>query len=255
MPFCRYCGRKLEEGEHCTCHEQAGKVSADLLNKTDMQGKQLIGAAWKDFTCLLKMPTTYGALYIQRENYIAALIFLVLHGICSGIFATLCIGKINGLISLGGSLTEKLKFSSVGAFFLTLLYSVILASILACLFLGIGKVMKGQITFQKALCIASLRSVISVPVILVSCLIFLLNIPAGIVVYYCAGTLLGASFLEAGAEGILGISKDRKFYLAILVIVLFVFLFLLFASMVWPNYIPASIRDAFSFDNIVNALS
>lgn len=254
MPFCRYCGQKLEEGESCSCRGQAAEVPAELSSKEMALGKQLIGKVWKDFIDLLKTPVKCGASYIQRENFMVALIFLVLHGICSGLFALLCIGKLNGIISLGGSITESMKFSSAWAFFSTLLYSVALAGILACLFLGIGKMMKGQINFQKALCIASLRSVILIPLTLISCLIFLLNIPAGLILYYCVGTLLGAGFLLTGTEGILGLSRDRKFYLTISVIVLFILVFFLFASKIWPNYIPSSIRNVFSWANLLNML-
>lgn len=254
MSFCRYCGRKLEEGEHCNCCGQSAETSADLPDKAQIQGRQLIRTIWRDFIYLLKTPVKYGASYIKRGNCAAALSFLVLHGLCSGLFALLCVGKINGVISLGGSITEGLKFSSAGAFFLTLLYSIILSGILVCLFFGIGKMMKGQISFQEALCIASLRSVISSPVSLVSCLIFLLNIPAGIILYYFAGTLLGTSFLANGTEGISGMSREHKFYLTLSVTLLFVLIFLLFVSKVWPNYLPSSIRSIFSWDYIMNLL-
>lgn len=266
MAFCRYCGRKLEEGELCNCKNQNEnqeiQVSQDtsfqesqpIVTSADVsvQGKQIAGETWKEYVHILKAPISYGALYVQNANIITSLIFLLLHGICSGIFAVLCIGKINGLIGLGGSMTEGLKFSSLGSFFLTVVYSLILAVVLAGLYFVGAKLMKGQLSLQESLCVVSMRSVISVPVTLIGCLIFMLNIPAGIALYYSAGMLAGAIFLMAGSDGIIGVSCDRKAYLNIGIIIIFLVIFVVFASKALPSYIPSSIRETFSWENIIS---
>ncbi len=117
MAFCRYCGRELQEGEVCSCRDQGETPKTEVADAVSIQGKQIAGEAWKDFIRLLKSPASYAGSYVKSGNMVTAILFLVLQAICSSIFAVLCIGKINGLIGLGGSMTESLKFSSVGGFF------------------------------------------------------------------------------------------------------------------------------------------
>ena len=254
MAFCRYCGRKLEEGETCTCQNQAGAPGSSVKAEVVLdQGKQAVGAAWKEFVHLLKAPVSYGESYVRKGNWVTSLIFLVLQGICSGLFAVFFVGKINGLIGLGGSMTGDLKFSGVGAFFLTLLYSLILSAVLAGLYLAGAKLLKGQARFQEALSIVSMRSVILIPVTLVSCLVFLISISAGIVCYYCMGALAAVTFLMAGSRGIAEVNPDRRIYLTVGVLFVFVVVFFLFASWVLPSYVPSSLRDISSLGGIMNS--
>ena len=172
MAFCRYCGRELQEGEVCSCRDQGETPKTEVADAVSIQGKQIAGEAWKDFIRLLKSPASYAGSYVKSGNMVTAILFLVLQAICSSIFAVLCIGKINGLIGLGGSMTESLKFSSVGAFFLTLLYSILLSVALTALYLGGSKLLRGELSIRQALSAVSVRSVILVPVKLAGCLLF-----------------------------------------------------------------------------------
>lgn len=278
MAFCRYCGRKLEDGEVCTCQQaqqnqaQAQQQAAPQQNvqyqapqqaapqpgaapAVSVQGKQVLDALLKDLIDLVKAPGTSAQGYVRRGDVTVSVIFLLLQGICSAIFALFCIGKINSLIALGGSMTQNIKFSGVGAFFLTLLYTVIFEAVLAGLYFGVGKLLGGQLRFQEALSIVSMRSVILVPVILVSCLVFLLNISAGIVFYYFAGALAGVIFLVAGSNGIANLTPDRKVYLNLIVTVVFTLIFLFLGTKLLPSYVPSSLREFFSTDNLMNMLS
>ncbi|HIS32635.1 MAG TPA: hypothetical protein IAB44_13995 [Candidatus Limivivens intestinipullorum] len=250
MAFCKYCGRKLEEGETCSCQGQAAPASQPAF-----QGGQLALTVWANFLHIWKSPAENGQDYVQNGGLLTAAMLLLFHGICSGLFAVLCIGKINGLIGLGGSLTERMKFSSAGAFFLTVLYSLILSVLLTViLFLG-NKLLRGEGGIQEMLRIASMRAAISIPVTLIGCLVFLLNVPAGIVIYYCAGALAGTGFLAAGVEGIAGLNRDRKIYLLVGGMILFAVVFLLFALWVFPSYIPSNVRELFSWDNLVSSIA
>lgn len=276
MAFCRYCGRKLEDGEVCTCQQtqqnQAPQQVAPQQNvqqaapqqaaaqpgaapAVSVQGKQVLDTLLKDLIDLVKAPGTSAQGYVRRGDVTVSVIFLLLQGICSAIFALFCIGKINSLIALGGSMTQNIKFSGVGAFFLTLLYTVIFEAVLAGLYFGVGKLLGGQLRFQEALSIVSMRSVILVPVILVSCLVFLLNISAGIVFYYFAGALAGVIFLVAGSNGIANLTPDRKVYLNLIVTVVFTLIFLFLGTKLLPSYVPSSLREFFSTDNLMNMLS
>ena len=118
-----------------------------------------------------------------------------------------------------------------------------------------GELLGGRLRFQEALSIVSMRSVILVPMILVSCLVFLLNISAGIVFYFCAGALAGATFLVAGSSGIANLSPNRKVYLNLIVTVVFTLIFLFLGTKLLPSYVPSSLREFFSTDNLMNMLS
>ncbi|RHO54609.1 hypothetical protein DW094_09190 [Ruminococcaceae bacterium AM07-15] len=268
----------MEDGEVCTCQQaqqnqaQAQQQAAPQQNvqyqapqqaapqpgaapAVSAQGKQVMDALLKDLVGLVKAPATTAPGYVRRGDVTVSVIFLLLQGICSAIFALFCIGKINSLIALGGSMTQNIKFSGVGAFFLTLLYTVIFEAVLAGLYFGVGKLLGGQLRFQEALSIVSMRSVILVPVILVSCLVFLLNISAGIVFYYFAGALAGVIFLVAGSNGIANLTPDRKVYLNLIVTVVFTLIFLFLGTKLLPSYVPSSLREFFSTDNLMNMLS
>ena len=81
MAFCRYCGRKLEDGEVCTCQQaqqnqaQAPQQAAPQQNvqyqapqqaapqpgaapAVSAQGKQVMDALLKDLVGLVKAPAT-----------------------------------------------------------------------------------------------------------------------------------------------------------------------------------------------------
>lgn len=254
MAFCRYCGRELKEGETCSCRGQNEAPKTSVGTLMGSSGTQVAGAVWQTFLLLLKHPMSRSRSYILSGNSVSALIFFVLQGICSGLFAILCVSKINSLIGLGGSLTENLQFSGVSAFFLTLVYSILLSVILSALCFAGSKLFRGEIGFQNALCAASMRSVISVPVSLLGCLFLLLNVPAGFLIFYGIGLLAGVSFLTAGIYGVSNINPDRKIYFLLLVIVIFLLLFLLFASKALFTYIPSSIRNLFSWETLVGYL-
>lgn len=265
MAFCKYCGRKLEDGEVCHCKDEvntSAEAAAPSVEATatttetaaaaatstfeskfealksapaTQQAKEFGTAAWKQYLLLLKAPATNAASYIRSANIANAIAFMVMHALCSSIFALICVSKINSFIGIGGSYTAALKLSGAGAFFQTLLYSLILAVALAGLFLGAAKLMHTEMRFQEALCIASMRSVISIPVVLVSCILMFINIPIGTVCFYLLGTLAGVVFLMAATNTINGLSADRKVYFNLAVILIFVVVSLVFANLVSSN--------------------
>lgn len=251
MAFCRYCGRKLAEGETCSCRSQASAAASIPFTQRKVSALSL----WKEYLSLLKAPASQSVSYVRSGNIVSSLLFFLMHAICSGLFAVLCIGKINSLINLGGSLTESLVLSKASAFFLTLVYSLLLSGILTLLTLAGGKLLRGDLRPQQALCLTSLRSVISIPIALLSCLFFFLNIPAGIILFFFAGLLGGIGFLTIGNDSIAGISRNRKVYLSIIIPILFVLIFLLFSTKALPTYLPSSIRDLFSMQNIIKYIS
>ena len=262
MAFCKYCGKKLEEGEVCNCRQagafsgsetagndqQAASQHAQIppiqTDKIIAQSKNIAKQVIDQFLAVFRAPATAGAACVQQGNLAVSCIFLALQAICSGLFAVLCIGKINKLISFGGLLQHDFLFSSLGAFFLTFLYSALLSVLLALLFFGGAKLLKGEISFQKALAFASARSIVSAPVILLGCLIFMASTSFGLLFYAALCPLTAVLFLVPACDGIGGLNRNRKIYLLVGVLAVFTILFMLFASNLWSTYIPAEIKQA-----------
>lgn len=276
MAFCRYCGKKLEDGEVCDCRQNTQTAQENVPETSDgtslgskvaafaeaakqsvavEQEKQVTINIFSQIVALLKAPATNAESFICKENVFSSGILMALQGVCSAIFAAIVIGKINKLIGFGGSFTKSLKLSGVGGFFQTWGYSLILSVVFAGIYLGITKLMKGQLNFKKALGVAAMRSVISIPVTLVSCLLLLVNVTAGAVCFYIVGTLAGICFFAVASDRICSLRADKKVYLVLIVTVIFVLVSLLFAKMVSPNYLPAAMKGAFSWNDIIGAFS
>lgn len=267
MAYCRYCGRKLEDGEVCTCRGQesvqpeiqkegspAGtRSSKEAAAEVAAQSKMIVIKAWKEWLGLIKAPARQGAAFVQRGNSAIATLFILMQAIFSGIFAVLFVGKLNGVIGIGGTYTKSFMFSGAKAFFLTLLYSIILSAALSGLYFLGCKLMRKQIGFWSVLRLTSLRSVISLPVTILSVLMFLLNVPAGLLLFYFVGMLAAAMFLLAGSNGLTDVKHDHKVYLTLIVMALFVLFFFLFASLVVKSYLPAAMKSLGSLENLAGS--
>lgn len=265
MPFCKYCGRKLEDGEVCDCRQQApvetpveapaaapaSPVTAGKAMPSADQTKEMAQQIGHKLLLLLKAPVSNSAAYVKEGNLIVSIALMVLHALCSGLFAVLLISKINSVIGLGGRYTAALKFSGVGGFFLTILYSLILALVLSLLFFGAAKLLHVQMNFQNALAVVSMRSFISAPIALLSSLLVLINVPLGLVFFYCIGMVAGVIFLMIASNGIQMPNHDRKAYMTAAVILLFVLISTLFASLVFRTYLPSGLGSFFSLENLI----
>lgn len=282
MAFCKYCGRQLAEGEVCTCQsaqaestpiqetqptqqaaapiqgtqptQQAGSIQySEQLQNITGQTKEMAGSLWKIFVDIIKNPSDAGTNYVRIGNLTNAVAFLIIQAIASGLFAICCVSKINGLIGLGGSYTAALKFSGAQAFFLTILYSVILSVINAGLLLAAVKIAKGTINFQTALSATSIRSIILVPIVLVSCILFFINPATGIGVFVISFIICNM-FMMLPMRGIGGLNDSKIIYTAIAVMIASLIIFVIFASKAATTYVPSSIKNMLSGDSILELI-
>ncbi len=262
MAFCRYCGKKLEDGEVCSCQQgmEADNSSAaepantgaatfaQTIKQSEAveQGKKVAMNVFRQFVDLLKAPASNAAAFIRKADMVSSIVLLVLQGLCSAIFATILVGNLNDLIGVAGSLGRNLKISGVGVFFQIWIYSILLSVALAGLYLGATKILKGQISFKEALGVAAMRSVIVIPVTLVACLLGFMNATLGVVCFYIVGTLVGMSFFTIAHNSISDLAPDKKAYVALAVFVVFVLISLLFAKIVSVSFMPSVLKSGFS---------
>lgn len=278
MPFCKYCGTQLNEGEVCKCQmpaaseeapaaaesEAAAPVAAEIPAVSEEvpvvpveqpapaadgaageKAKEYLGiflAAVKELPGIWKAPVTEGKKFVENVNMVTSVIFMVLQAIAAGIFSTLVIGKINSLMGLGGSYLEGYKFSGVKAFFLTLLFSLLYSALLSALYLAAGKILKSKAGFAQAMAVAAVRSAAVLPLIVLSWILFFLNIGAGTAVFFGA-SVLGMLYSLAAVKGVDGMNDDKALYTVFIITVVFVLIVVFIMSKSAVLYVPKAIKD------------
>ena len=168
MPFCRFCGKEINEGETCTCEQaqaEAGKAAsaaaagaqaADALKDAAKVGSEVAGKA--GVTCLeiLKKPVTEGVKFVDGTNHITAIGVVVLQALLTGLFSLVLALKFNGAIK--GGWFDEYKLSVVKVFFVAILFSLVASLIFAAFTFVLLKLLKLETTIYQALEIAGVRS-------------------------------------------------------------------------------------------------
>ena len=297
MPFCRYCGNKIEEGEVCSCEKaqaaagitkvpdapvpevstssqsvdsqpqqpvmqpqgqpqynqaqyQQGQKQADSITiPVDVNAaKDAAKGAYGDFMNMIKAPVTGSAMYISGNNRGSSIVLMLVQAVFSSIFAIMLVGSINSLIGaagmLGGGLDEY-KFSNVTAFFVTLLFSVITAAIFMGVFWCALQISKCKASFAEIIDLAGVRASFSIPLILLSMVLKLLNPIAGIGCFYISAILAGIVICTALVEKYPE-HKNTLIYILLVAIVVFILVSAFVYSKAAVLYVPKSIRDQIS---------
>ncbi len=203
---------------------------------------------------LLKSPVTAGRRMIREADVKMALLFIVFQGLFSGIFAMAVGQKCSSYIKAASGLADGISsgmgnaVSSILAipyfriFIITVLFSLALACILALLLMLGNMAMKVSVTFPQMLSAAAVRSVVMVPMILFSLLIFELFAGAGLVLFVLTN-IVGFSAIIMAAASFAG--KDKiDFYVFMMSGVIFLFVIIAFFafSKLWTLYLPDMLR-------------
>lgn len=277
MAFCSQCGRQLKEGEICECQKMraenvaaanaaanaaavnaagaadgnAGQpqtadfskaasqvLNSDYANKVKSEAK----GAGTNLLSILKAPVTNGVAFVKETDFKQAIYFVVCQAILSCIFALEMIGKVNKLIGIGGSYLDDYKFSYIGGFFLTFLFSVIFSALFAVLVLAGAKLAKCELDWMGALKIAGIRSIITSVMIVAGIIFALINVGFGIAIYYLA-ILPAACFVVPVLLEYAGEKRDRMVYISFIVFLIFIAVTVFIMSKAAVLYLPSSIRD------------
>lgn len=166
MGFCVYCGKELEEGATCDCEgakkaaEQKIDFSENLTNVA-AAGTEAVGKTKVALLKIVKAPVTEGAAYMDGTNTITSVAMIVCQAILSGLFASVLALKYNSIIKdMGGGWFDlsSLKVSGIKAFFMTVLFSLIVSIFFAAIFFLVGKIIKIETNPYIALDLAGIRS-------------------------------------------------------------------------------------------------
>lgn len=198
--------------------------------------------AWGSIIGILKKPATEGAAFVARADLTLSICLIVLQAVCSALFGAFFVGKVNGLIRWAG----EIKFSGIKAFFLTLLFSVIFSAILMLFFWLAGLITKMKTNWKQMLALVAVRSVVLVPLILVSAIFMLISIITGMTVgfpIFYGANLLGMLALVSAIRGVEGCSDNKAVYVVFVVSVIFMMVSIWLGLKEAPAYLPSSIRE------------
>lgn len=262
MAFCKYCGRKLEENEVCNCRANAENTSANTSTNTQTKqnnvktdviletikstGGKIIGI----FANIFKNPSSAVNEYVKKDDIIVSLILILCQALLSGFMALNVIknirGKIAGLGEYIGYLTKFLPTNGkvMGmAVVLSLLFSVILA-VLWYAALHIAKA--NNISISESIVIASIRSIVCIPIIIISLVVSVINMPVAIGLYILSYFI--STYFYVGVLQTEEIAEAKKFYLTLLITILFVIVSAIILYSTRDTFIPKSIKSILNGD-------
>lgn len=286
MAFCKFCGKELQEGEVCSCqagNEQPANTAAPvqpdpvqpnpaqpdpaqptggaptqpsvtitLPNKDEVSN--VVNKIISTILGVLKHPATEGRAFVANGDRNTAIGIIVLQALISSIFSVFAIGKINSLLGLVGSFTAAYKFSGVKAFFVTLLFSLVFSVIMVALFYVTAIILKLGTNLTQMLSVVAVRSIALLPLMVLACIFFLINVGIGLGLFY-GSILLAMIFLLDAVKGIPNMQDNKASYVVFGVTIVFIVLFMLIGTKVALNmYIPKSIRDIMSGGSIIETL-
>lgn len=279
--FCVYCGRPLQEGEVCTCKDQAAQQAtppAAPVSDTTPSAAQSTpvtpGAAqiyikhiWelikKSFQAPSSMLRSFAASGDNKTAFgligMRALAFaLFMLVLCSRITAsiTAVVGKIYSGIQ------DYIQFPLAKVFFLSLIISFGVACLFAALLLLFNKyVGKAETTYNNMLCVSAGSGIAVIPFLLAGILLMFLNLNLGFCIAFF-GPVLALIFAFAALPGASQIDSNKSIYVlfaatAILLIAVYIII-KLFSPMFLPDGLANGMKELGSgspFSNILNPSS
>ena len=270
--FCTQCGRPLQEGEVCNCTQQteAPNQAAPAADSTQQAAPQPAPAAHQQVppqpapaahqqvppqpaapsqaaieakigfnnlgTALKKIwtnPTQAASALAQKNSWLPALILIVAQALFTGFFALTNFG-----VGLG---KDDGKFLFI-AFFFTFLSSLSLSAAAMGMYLGMGKIVKGTVSFKSALATASIRSFVCLPLTLIGMLLGMASIQVG-VFFFFLGEIFAILLTILAVQETYKVNANRAFLIVCSTYLVLFILFMLAAAF----YNGISPETVFSF--------
>lgn len=284
MSFCKYCGTQLGEGMLCNCEKAVaerngstaysagtvnnvsninnvnnvnntgnangvnGQAGSASYNNGELNININVGALsqiWVKFLMICKKPVTAGREFIKTATMMEIMIFILIQGICSGLFAAVEINRINYFMKskMGEyeDLITKYLFSGIKGFFVTLMFSVLISVIFAAVIFCVLKIKKESVDFREVLGIVSVRSAVEAPVIFVAAILLFVYIPVAGMLFYIS-SLIGifiVAFLLSQYEKV---GEDYTVYIMIAVVIVMLFVYYIVTVKGIRLYLPSAIN-------------
>lgn len=144
---------------------------------------------------------------------------MLISSLATAIFALIVCAKLNatvnrGLMGLGGlfdSYVPSYGYNAISlgkAFFLSIIYSLIVSVLLAVAYFLSYKIFKVKINFEQSMALASLRASYTIPIKLVAAIISIIMMPLGDLVFFMS-SLLTSPLISASIFNKTGVNNDR----------------------------------------------
>ena len=121
-----------------------------------------------------KKPVTAGKEYVMSGKFTLAIGYLLVQAVLAVILGMVFEAR-SSLANLAEIVGSSVGVTYVKVFFGTLFLSAIFSIMLAGLLLGFNLIAKNNMTFKNALCLASVRSIVIAPAMVVALIIILIN--------------------------------------------------------------------------------
>ena len=202
-----------------------------------------------------RRPYSYGKSYLNSLDYKNSAIVMLISSLVTAIFALIVCAKLNasvnrGLMGLEGlfdSYVPSYGYNAISlgkAFFLSIIYSLIVSLLLAVAYFLSYKIFKVKINFEQAMAFASLRASYTIPIKLVAAILSIIMMPLGVLVFFMS-SLLASSLISASIFSKTGINNDRTAKAGIIVRFIFVIVFFEVARRGAPNLLSSDLVNGF----------
>lgn len=268
--FCTKCGRPLQEGEVCTCQNE--QVSQQTTQNGQAQFQQPINQQqvppsgfslyikrfWDVATKTMKSPASMLRTFVKANDFKLGLGFIGVNAAIFSLFIVILFGKVNSIIlsltNLFGRLSSmglesamgmgsSLSFPLFKIFLVTFVLSFGGACVLAALLLFFTKVIfKFNADYKQMLCVASSKSLASIPFSLVACL-FAFVMPTWSIFIVSFGALLGYFYVAAAIKGAGIVDEDKLTYILFLSFAAMVIVTAIVMQVSYKMYLPSVVSD------------
>lgn len=264
--FCTQCGKKLEEGEICSCQQE--KVNAEneiklekiVNDETKEKMEELtrktsnyFAVVWNAFIRIVKSPVGYGTKFVKEEDVKTTCGIIGVYSIIQAIFVLCILKKINEVIdfaggvfssyandNMGNSIQNVLQLSLAKGFLLTVILAVLLSAFYAGILFVVNRIFKENYSFQAMLAVTAVKNTFCILTTLLAIILFVLNPFFGIVVFFL-GDFLSICFTMAVVLN--QNSPNKEVYIVAIATVIFTFVAVFVVTRYIPFYIPDYIRS------------
>lgn len=261
--FCVYCGRPLQEGEVCTCKNQAAQQTTppstpapdttpfaaqsapvapgaaqiyikhiwELIKKSFQAPSSML----RSFAASGDSKTAFGLIGIRALAF--ALFMLVL---CTRITSSIktMVDKLYSGISNNQQFQDYIQFPLAKVFFLSLLISFGVACLFAALLLFFNKyVGKAETTYKNMLCVSAGSGIAVIPFLLAGILLMFLNLNLGFCIAFF-GPVLGLIFAFAALPGASQIDSNKSVYVLFAASVILLIAVYILIKLFFPMFLP-----------------
>lgn len=233
--FCTTCGKKLENGEICSCNEK----NEVLDDGQELQPIIPTVGLFDDLGSILKESFTHPVSTIVRyntdSNLIISIIFMVVCALASGLFAyclfnsisNMLAGMFSGLSVFTSVTSFNVEFTSV--FFRVLFFVAIYFVTLAGMITFMAKVIfKADTNFRKVITAIGLSSVFMICALILGSILSYVKFGLALVFLF-VGIVFSIIYLASATRDSLNVSKDKVAYTLVpsIAVALFVILYVL----------------------------